>query len=43
VVAEFEGRINIKVRKQKKLDLAKEKDFRRRELLGKYTVKILYG
>ena len=43
MVAEFEGRINVKVRKQKKLDLAKEKDFRRRKLLGKYTVKILYG
>ena len=25
------------------MDLAEEKDFRRRELLGKYTVKMLYG
>ena len=39
---EFEGRMNAKVRKQEKLDMIEEKDFRRGELLGKYTVKILY-
>jgi len=39
---EFEGRMNAEVRKQEKLDMIEEKDFRRGELLGKYTVKILY-
>jgi len=41
-VAEFKGRMNAEVRRQGKLDLAEERDFRRRELPGKYTVKILY-
>jgi len=31
------------VRRQEKLDLVKEQDFRRGELLEKYTVKMLYG
>jgi len=39
----FEGRMNVEVRRQKKLDMAEEKNFRRRELPGKYMVKILYG
>ena len=39
IVAEFEKRINIEVRRQ---EIAEERDFRRRELLGKYMVKILY-
>ena len=39
---EFEGRMNAKVRKQEKLDMIEEKDFRRGELLGKYTAKMLY-
>jgi len=43
VVAEFEKRINTEVRRQKKLDMVEEKNFRRGELLGKYTAKILYG
>jgi len=43
LVAEFEGRINVNVRRQEKLDLTEERDFRRGELLGKYTVKMLYG
>ena len=34
--------MNAEVRRQEKLDLAEEKDFRRGELPGKYTVKILY-
>jgi len=42
VVAEFEGRINIEVRQQEKLDITEEKDFRRGELLGKYMAKMLY-
>ena len=42
VAAEFEGRMNVEVRRQEKLEIAKEKDFRRRELLEKYIAKILY-
>jgi len=34
--------MNIEVRRQEKLDMAEEKDFRRRELLEKFIVKILY-
>ena len=40
---EFEGRMNMKVRKQERIDMAEEKYFRRGELLGKYMVKWLYG
>ena len=39
---EFEGRMNAEVRRQEKLDMAEEKDFRRGELPGKFTVKMLY-
>jgi len=42
LVVEFEERMNAEVRRQKKLDLAEEKNFRREELPGKYIVKILY-
>jgi len=42
LVAEFEGKINTEIRRQKKLNLAEEKDFRRRELLGKYMTKMLH-
>ena len=42
-MAEFEKRINAEVRRQEKLDLAEERDFRREELLGKYIAKILFG
>ena len=34
--------MSVEVRKQEKLDMTEEKDFRRRELLGKYMVKMLY-
>jgi len=40
---EFERRMNTEVRRQEKLDMAEKKDFRRRELLGKFMAKILYG
>ena len=40
---EFEGRMNVEVRRQEKLDMIEEKDFRRGELPGKYMAKILYG
>jgi len=39
---EFEGRMNAEVRRQEKIDMAEERDFRRGELLEKFTVKILY-
>ena len=40
-VEEFEGRMSAEVRKEK-LDRRKERNFRRKELLGKYMAKILY-
>jgi len=39
---EFEERMNMEVRRQEKLDMVKEKDFKRGELPGKYTTKMLY-
>ena len=42
MVAEFEGRLSTKVRRQEKSDLTEKQDFRRKELLEKYIVKILY-
>ena len=35
--------MNIEVRWQEKLDIVKEKDFKRGKLLRKYIMKILYG
>ena len=43
VMEEFEGKMRTKVRKQEKLDIMKEKDFRREELPERYIAKILYG
>jgi len=40
---EFKGRMNVEVRRQEKLDMVEEKDFRREELPGRYIVKMLYG
>ena len=34
--------MNLEVRRQKKLDIAEEKDFRREELPGKYIARMLY-
>ena len=42
VVVEFEGRMNVEVRKQEKLEMAEEKDLRREELSEKYMAKMLY-
>jgi len=39
---EFEGRMNVDVRRQEKIDMAEERDFRKGELLEKFTVKMLY-
>jgi len=43
IVEEFKGRMNVEVRRQEKLDIVEERDFRRGELLGKYMAKMLYG
>jgi len=35
--------MNIEVRKQERIDMAEERDFRRGVLLEKYMAKLLYG
>jgi len=40
---EFEERINVEVRRQEKIDMTEERDFRRGELPGNFTVRVLYG
>jgi len=42
VVAKLKGRLSTEVRKQKKLKIVEEQDFRRENLLRKYIVKMLY-
>ena len=42
VVVKFEERLNIKVRRQEKLNIVEERNFRRGELLEKYIAKMLY-
>jgi len=42
VVVEFERRPSVELRKQEKLDLAEEKNFRKGELPENYMAKILY-
>jgi len=37
------GKINTEVRRQEKIDMAEERDFRREELPGKFMAKMLYG
>ena len=39
---EFKEKISIEVRRQEKLDIIKERDFRKKELPEKYTAKMLY-
>jgi len=43
VLEEFEGRMNTEVRRQEKLDMVEEKDFRKGKLPGKFIAKMLYG
>ena len=43
LIEEFEGRMNAEVRRQEKIDMVEERDFRRGELPEKFTAKILYG
>jgi len=40
---EFKRRMIMEIRKQEKIDMAEERDFRRGELLGKFTARMLYG
>jgi len=40
---EFKGRMNTEVRRQEKIDMAEERDFRRGELPGKFMARMLYG
>ena len=43
MLKEFEGRMNAEVRRQEKIDMAKERDFGRGELSGRFMAKMLYG
>ena len=43
VVVEYEGIMNTEVKRQEKLDMVEERNFRRGELLVKYIVKMLCG
>jgi len=40
---EFKERMSAEVRRQERIDMAEERDFRRGELPGKFTARILYG
>ena len=40
---EFEGRMNAEMRRQEKIDMVEERDFKRGELPEKFMVKMLYG
>jgi len=42
VVAEFEERLSVEFKRQENINRVTDRDFRREELLEKYTVKILY-
>ena len=43
VLEDFEERMKAEIRRQEKLDRAEKQNFRREELLGKFTAKMLYG
>ena len=43
VLEEFEERMDAEIRRQEKIDRAEEQDFRRGELPGKLTARMLYG
>jgi len=40
---EFKGRMSAEVRRQERIDIAEKRDFRRKELPGKFTARMLYG
>ena len=39
---EFEERMSVEVRRQERIDMVKERNFRREELPEKFTARILY-
>jgi len=39
---EFKGRMSVEVRRQERIDMIEERDFRRGELPGKFTARMLY-
>ena len=41
VVAKFEGRLNIEIKKQEKLNIVEKRDFKKEELPKKYIAKML--
>jgi len=43
VLEEFEGRMNVEMKRQEKINITEERNFRRGELSGKFTAKMLYG
>ena len=43
VLEEFKERMNVEVRRQERIDMAEERDFRRGELLEKFMARMLYG
>ena len=43
VLEEFEKRMDAEIRRQEKIDRVEEQDFRRGELPGKFTARMLYG
>ena len=40
---EFKKRMNVEVRKQEKIEITEERDFRKGDLPGRFTMKMLYG
>jgi len=40
---EFKERMSAEVRRQERIDIAEKRDFRRKELPGKFTARMLYG
>jgi len=40
---EFKRRMDVEVRRQEKIDMVEERDFKRGELPGKFIAKMLYG
>ena len=42
VLEEFKERMDAEIRRQEKIDRVEKQDFRRGELLGKFTVRMLY-
>ena len=39
---EFKGRMSVEIRRQERINMAEEKDFRRGELPGKFIARMLY-